>query len=105
MPWFAIRAVYRHDTDPVGVSIFEERVLMFRADDAEHALSLAEAESKRYLELNPTFGRIGEWGVFVIPGEELNGAEVWSVLSRSDLSPDEFFRRRYTGFEMQADHE
>ena len=107
MPWFSIRAVYMHERQSDGTGIFEERILLFRASDTERACALAENESRRYLQLNPTFQRVGEWIVFAIrlDGEELNGSEIWSGLSSSDMGQQEYYKRRYTDFEFQLDGE
>jgi hypothetical protein len=88
MPWFAIRAVYRHAQEPDGIYTYEERLLLFRADGVGEAFALAEDESRRYLELNPGFQRIGEWIAFGVNADdgELNGSELWSSLARSELA-------------------
>ena len=107
MPWFSIRAVYMHERDRDGTGIFEERLLLFRAPDDKRAFELAENESKHYLALNPTFQRVGEWIAFAIREgtEELDGSEIWSGLSRSDMAPDEYYHRRYAEFELQPDED
>jgi|Kansoi200Nextera_1026148.scaffolds.fasta_scaffold55168_1 hypothetical protein len=46
MPWFSIRAVYVHERTPDGTGFFEERILLFSARDAEHAVDLADGESQ-----------------------------------------------------------
>ena len=94
-----------HGPQSDGTGIFEERIILFRASDAESACALAETESRRYLQLNPTFQRVGEWIAFAIrlDGEELNGSEIWSGLSSSDMAQQEYYKRRYTDFEFQPD--
>jgi hypothetical protein len=107
MTWYSIRAVYAHGSDSDGSVIFEERIVLFRADDVERAFALAETESGQYLQLNPTFQRIGEWVAFEIAGglSDLNKAEIWSGLSRSELSPERFYEQRYTAGELQPDED
>jgi hypothetical protein len=102
MESYSIRAVYSHGNDSDGLGVFEERIVLF---GAEQAFALAETESHQYLRLNPTFHRIGEWVAFEIAGHfsELNGAEIWSELSRSELSPERFYEQRYTAFESQPE--
>jgi hypothetical protein len=72
--------------------------MLFRAEDVEGAFALAESENVEYLRLNPTFQRIGESVAFEIAGglSDLNEAEIWSGLSRSELSPEKFYEQRYT---------
>ena len=105
MPWFSIRAVYVHERTPDEAAFFEERILLFSARDAEHAFDLADGESQRYLQLNPGFQRIGELVAFAlhVDGSDLNGSEIWSAVARSDVAPDQYYRRRYTAFELQPE--
>jgi hypothetical protein len=107
MPWFSIRAVYIHGRDSDGSGIFAERILLFCAPDVERAFELAESESRIYLQFNPAFQRVGEWIAFSIraDGEQLNGAEIWSALSSSDMEPDQYYERRYTQFELQPEED
>ncbi len=64
MRWYSVRAVYLHGVDPDGVSVFEERVMLFRAADLDGAVALAEDESRDYLAINPGFQRVGDWAAF-----------------------------------------
>jgi hypothetical protein len=105
--WFSVRSVYLHGEEPNGTPVYEERTLLFRADTPEKAFEMADAESSRYLELNPTFRRVGQPGTFMLSekGDDLHGAEVWSLLEASSLPPDEFFRTHYTDIEVQTEDE
>lgn len=47
MSWWTMRAVYAHGREN-GMHFYEERILLFRAEEVDAALALAEAESKRY---------------------------------------------------------
>jgi len=84
--------------------LYEERILLFSAEAVDAAFVLAEAESKRYLQLNPTFQRIGDWIAFEVhEAVDLNGTEVWSELSSSDLEPTNYYGVRYSRFELEPD--
>jgi hypothetical protein len=106
MKWYSIRAVYSHGNSD-GPPIFEERIVLFRAEDVERAFTLAETESGQYLQVNPTYQRIGEWVAFEVAGglSDLNKSEIWSGLSRSELSPERFYEQRYTAVELQPDED
>jgi hypothetical protein len=105
--WFAVRTIYLHGRDPDGRAVYEERTILFRADTPEEAFDLAEAESRRYLEFNPTFEKVAQPSAFLLgeKGNDLHGAEVWSVLSSSELGPDEFVQRHYTDIAVDAEDE
>jgi len=101
MSWWSIRTVYFHGEES-GERFYEDRILLFRADTAETALAQAEQESERYLQINPTFQRIGDWSAFAVRGDnDLNGAEVWSDLSRSELVPTDYYKARYVRFDFE----
>jgi hypothetical protein len=55
---------------------------------------MADAESSKYLQLNPTLRRIGQPGAFMLgeKGDDLHGAEVWCVLGASRLCPTSISR-------------
>jgi len=97
MSWFALRAVYLHGTEP-GAFVYEERIVLYEAASAEAAFDQAEADSSRYLSLNPRFRRIGEWVCFDVhlTNGGFQGTEVWSGLLQSPLEPSEFNSKRYT---------
>jgi hypothetical protein len=103
MAWYSIRAIYEHGPESDGVRLYEERTLLFRADDIEAAFALAESESRRYLKFNPTFERVGEWVAFAVAANDdgLEGREIWSGLSRSPLTGDQYYEHRYTAYEFQ----
>lgn len=103
MAWYSIRAIYEHAPESDGMRLYEERMLLFRAQDIETAFALAENESRQYLTLNPTFERVGEWVAFAVAASEngLEGTEIWSGLSRSSLTGHQYYERRYTAYELQ----
>jgi hypothetical protein len=105
MGWWSIRAVYLHDQED-GEQLYYERVMLFRADTDEAAFELAQEESKRHLELNPGFRRIGEWvGFTVNKADDLSGVEIWGEMSRSDLAPTDYYKARYGRFQLPPDEE
>ena len=105
MRWYSIRAVYSHGSDSDGLGVFEERIMLYRTEDIERAFALAQTESEQYLQLNPTFQRVGHWAAFAIGSREgdLNEAEIWSELLKSELSPEQFYEQRYTAVELEPD--
>jgi hypothetical protein len=95
MKWFAVRHVIKND------DAYEERITLWQAESAEEATARAEAEAAKYawegtdaLPLYQSY-ELGE--------EPKDGAEVFSLIRRSTLSPsnylDSFFA---TGSELEG---
>jgi hypothetical protein len=95
--WFAVRHVIATD------GAFEERITLWRAGSAEDAISRAEDEVAEYTEA--VGGRpLDLLQSYQLADEPADGAEVFSLIRRSDLEPgaylDSFFD---TGQEIQQD--
>jgi hypothetical protein len=99
--FFSTRCVFRwigHEGQP-----YEERITLWQAQSLDEAIALGEKEAVRYAK---------EWGyeyagfcqAFEILGEEVSsGAEVFSLLRDSDLTPEEYVSRFFdTGKERQS---
>lgn len=101
MQWFAVRTIFRHGQSAVGKGIFEERIFIYRAADADAALEMAKRDAARYLDLNKDFVLLEKYGVFMLGHSEsdLNGCEVWSHLSEGPSDPDRFYHDKYEKFE------
>lgn len=106
MPWFSVRSVYRFRARLDGHDVYEERVVLFDAADADGAISMAEAEAAEYaadLEGAEVLTLFQCFWLFDEPG---NGAEVFSLNRISDLAPDEYIDRFFdTGAERQQHSE
>lgn len=102
MPWFSVRSVYRFGARLGGRDVYEERVVLFDASDAESAISMAEAEAAGYaadIEGGEVMSLFQSFWLFDEPS---NGAEVFSLSRISDLAPDDYIDRFFdTGEERQ----
>jgi hypothetical protein len=96
MPWFAVRMIYEHSRRANG-GVFEERIVLFQAEDAEAAHALALEESRQYLKINPQFKRSNHAEVYALgkTNASLHGEEIWSSLLISPLNLDELVHDRY----------
>ena len=105
MSWFSVRTIYMNGDLDNGHAVYHERILLFRADTGEKAFEMAEAESARYREVNPTFRRVGHPVAFVLGAkvDDLDGVTVWDVPGHSELGPDEFLKKYYTDVEYQPE--
>ena len=96
MPWFAVRMIYEHSRRAKR-GVFEERIVLFQAEDIDTAHALALEDSRQYLEINPKFKRSNHVEIYALgkANTSLHGAEIWSNLLVSPQSLDELVRNRY----------
>lgn len=96
---FGVRCLFRH-----GGDMYEERITLWRARDFAHAIELAEAEAAEYCEdLTNTehLGLAQAYELFDDPSTQ--GAEVFSLLRDSELSPSEYIDRFFETGEEHGD--
>lgn len=97
MKWFAVQSAFRHRTYERDAATYEERVLLYRATTAEHAVARAKEDNAAYLDANPEFIQVGRVSVFAMNAdiEDLDGKEVWSCLHLGPSQPEEFWAGRH----------
>lgn len=102
MPWFAVRCVFASRDDASEATLYEERVTLWCAGDADDAIRQAETDAHQYatdtdseyLEFAQSF-RLDE-----APG---SGAEVFSLFRASELEASAYLDRFFdTGEERQS---
>ncbi|WP_300676075.1 DUF4288 domain-containing protein [Nocardioides sp.] len=100
-PWFTVRSHVRC-TGELGQNIYEERVVLFRATDADDAIRQAEREAAEYgetvgCEVLPLFQ------AFAVADEVGAGGELFSLMRESELDPDSYLDRFFdTGAERTS---
>lgn len=103
-PWYGVRLVYRLTNLPAPV--YEERILIVRADSFDEAIAKAERYSKGY-EGDTTIYTNYAMAFHIIDedGPSLGeGVEVFSLLRESDLNPDEYLDRFHDTGRERAKH-
>jgi hypothetical protein len=102
MNWFSVRSVYRFEGWAEGRDVYEERVVLLKAEDFDAAIAKAEIEADCYVtdlqdgEVVPIFQC---YAMFDEPGD---GAEIFSLMRVSDLEPDAYVDHFFeTGEERQ----
>ncbi len=101
--WFSARTVYEHDK--TGDGLFEERIVVLRAEGFEEALERAGVEAAGYAD---AVGCVytGYVSVYEIVEEALgDGTEVFSLMRDSDLSAEAYIDRFYTTGDERSDDE
>jgi hypothetical protein len=99
--WYAVRHVIRNSPH------YEERITLWQADSFDDAVERAQEGAQAYVS-----GWSEESGVrpldlfqaYFLHDELGDGAEIFSLIRRSELEPDEYVRRFFaTGEELQTD--
>lgn len=101
--WFAVRCVFTVGWPPEAKGkTYEERITLWRATSAEDAIDRAEAEAEEYaatIEESPC-EYLGLAQAYQLDDEPGDGAEVFSLMRDSALSPDAYTTRFFaTGAE------
>jgi hypothetical protein len=85
--WFGVRCVFEHESDDAEHS-YEERVTLWRAGSFDEAIALAEAEATEYAGDLTRTRYLGLAQAYVLADEPGHGAEVFSLIRDSQLTPD-----------------
>ncbi len=108
--WFAVRMVVVEDQNrpwgpddlASGEFDYEERITLWRAPDADAAIALAEAEAEQYVA-NVGGEALGFAQSYSLGDDLGHGVEVFSLIRRSALAPEEYIDRHFdTGTEHQS---
>jgi hypothetical protein len=87
--WYSVRCVFQSkSTAPKRKnSVFEERIMLWRADSPAAAKAKAKAEASRYAKATDS-EYLGIAQAYRLPDDEIaEGAEVFSLMRESDYSP------------------
>lgn len=103
--WVSVRSVY--ETSSGGKSVFEERVTIWRVGSLDDAISNASSEAVAYAESLTTPDSktefLGLCQAYALMDTIENGAEVFSLLRRSDLDRATYLNHFFdTGNEIQT---
>lgn len=101
--WYAARCVFRH-TAFRGVAedaVYEERIILLRAECFEGAIRKAEEEAGVYASATAGAEYLGYAEVYHLSEDAIGeGTEVFSLMRTSELRPEEYLSRFFdTGSE------
>lgn len=107
--WYAVRCIFvSAETRPwssmdlaPGEAAYEERITLWRAASSEAAIELAEAEAEEYADIVDC-EYTGLAQSYLCADAPDQGVEVFSLIRRSQLEPDDYLDRHFdTGGEFQ----
>jgi hypothetical protein len=104
--WYSVRTIYRHDDVAASAHpVFEERVVLFRAESFDNAMSKAQQEAEAYGKGLKGVTFLGFFDCYELPDDTVgDGTEVFSLLRQSELPDDEYLTQFFdTGKEFRSD--
>lgn len=91
-PWYAARCVFRHyKVTPIHDCkyVYEERIILVRAEDMEQAIRIAEKEAREYAAKDSEY--LGYVNIFHLFESIVDHKmEVYSLMRSSDLEADDY---------------
>ena len=102
LQWFSVRCIFFHDKKKSKDNLYEERILIWKANDFDHAIYLAEQEAENYAQQENCkyLGLFQAYQTYFDTPE--SGVEVFSLMRDDDSPPDEYLDFYFdTGTERQ----
>jgi hypothetical protein len=100
-PWYGAKCIFRHTnlTADGGASVYEERIVLFRASSEEEALGMAEREAKVYATDDIEY--LGFVELYHLATDRIGDrTELYSQMRTSSLAPRDYLNHFYdTGSE------
>ncbi len=96
--WYSVKCVFKHEnlSQKEGEVLYEERVVVLKAESLDEAIRLGEAEAASYSGSNEGASYTGFISAYHLFVRKLdNGAEVYSLMRQSSLNTDAFLDRYY----------
>lgn len=97
MNWYSARCLFVHEyVEGFTHNVYEERVVLLRADSEQDALNKGEADAREYALSNPHTLFTGEIDVFILMDEVVvDKSELYSCMNESTLDKDAYIKRFY----------
>ena len=95
--WYSAQCIFLHaDKVQDPQQMYEERIVVLRAESMEAAIDRAEKEAEKYCSDVNGCRYIGYVNVFALYDDEIgDGSEIFSSMQRSDLAPKEYLALHY----------
>jgi len=95
--WYSAQCIFLHADKGHGPrQMYEERIVVLRADSMESAIKVAAKEAEEYCRDLDGCRYIGHVDVFAMYDDELGeGSEIFSRMQKSDLKPKEYLNLHF----------
>lgn len=99
--WYSARCIFRDHSSSAPLACYEERVILLRAHDFDHALRRAEDEARAYAASLEGVEYLGFLDVYHLFEDSIgDGTEVFSLMRESELGPTAYISQFFdTGWE------
>ncbi|HKX29804.1 MAG TPA: DUF4288 domain-containing protein [Blastocatellia bacterium] len=96
-PWYAARCVFQHLATERGPrQLYEERIVLLKAQSFDEAIQRAEKEAADYCRELEGCIYTDYVDVFHLFEAKIgDGTEIYSIMRRSDLQPEEYLDQYY----------
>ena len=95
-PWYAVKCIFRHDGLAEKGIVYEERIVLFKANSFDEAKDLAEAEAEAYIGSEGKITCTDYMQVFHLFDDQIeSGTEIYSIMRTSDKSEKDFIDHYY----------
>lgn len=86
-PWYGAKSIFYDEEN----AVYEERIIVLRADSYDEALNKAKEEADEYADSLPQVKYVGYSEVFNLFDDEIaDGSEVYSVMRKSALNAEQY---------------
>jgi len=98
-PWYAAKCIFKHNdlaTEDHDAVVYEERIILVKADDEDSAIIKAEVEAQEYIKDLGETEFIGYTNIYNIFEESLEDlSEVFSEMRESNKMANEYLDHFY----------
>ena len=96
-PWYGAKCIFLHsDLQSENGRVYEERVVLIKAENLDEAIERAEKEAKEYAQNLEGCVYLDFVNVFHIYDESIeDGTEIYSLMRDSKLSKNKYLNRFY----------
>lgn len=102
--WYSARCIFLHTRTTGHPTAYEERIILIRAKDSDHAIQRAEDEARDYAASLDGVTYVNYTDVYTLFEKSIDdGCEVYSLIRDSELAPEQYLSHFFdTGTEHSA---
>jgi hypothetical protein len=94
--WYSAKCIFRHLATEQRRQMYEERIVLLKANNFDDAINQAEKEGKKYCKDLGNCEYAGFIDVFELTEEKITEkSEIFSAMQSSELSSEDYLKRFY----------